>query len=138
MAETTAEPLLLQRPVTAPRLYFLSPAEPKDRKTFDALVSRALAEVREDLHDDVTAARLLQLIGRTGKERHIKRLEHRIGTHVAFRLAKARERQPVKNALVSFSCVPVASERRLCGTLIVRAWGHVLRTTFDPELSAND
>lgn len=135
MSDATDAPLLLQRPLNARRVYFIAPAEPKDKQTFDRLCAKALAEVRDQLLQDAKAAALLARIGRTGKDGPIKTLQDRISGRVSATLAGTKERQPIKSATVSYSCSPIPSEGRVCGTLIVRAWGHTLRTTFDPELS---
>lgn len=128
-------PLLLQRPLKARRVYFIAPGEPKDRKTFDTLVAKAIIEARDDILTDSHLAKLLEAIGRRGKEGQIRRLEVLIADKVSREVSQTKERQPIKSAMVSYSCSPIPSEGRVCGILIVRAWGHTLRTTFDPELS---
>lgn len=126
------EPFLLERPVRPSRLWFISPGEPRDFKTFEKLCSAAISETAETLLTDPQAASLLAAIGQTGRERLTKALERRVSLLVSQRLYRPATRQPMKAALVDFVCVPLPRKGRIEGTLIVRAWRHTLRTTFDP------
>lgn len=128
------EPYLLERPVRPARLWFLSPGEPRDFKTFERLCAAAINEAAETLLTDPRAALLLNAIGQTGRERLTEALERRIVDLVTARLVKPGSRQPMRSAFVKFVCVPLPRKGRIEGTLIVKAWRHTLRTTFDPHI----
>lgn len=126
--------LILQRPLTAKRFWFIAPGEPRDWETLKRLVGLAVIEARDGLLIDPVAAKILAAIGRTGREGICRRLDHYICECVGARLSGSVERQPVKAATIEYYGVPVPSEHRVCGTLIVRAWSHTIRTTLDCEL----
>lgn len=129
-----AAPLLLDRPRHSRRRWFLAPGEPRDRKTFESLINLALRDVADCLHSDVKSATFLAAIGKHGREGHIRGLERRIADMIAGTLTNQTTRQPVKRATVSFHCVPVPSESRVCGVVIVHGWRHTFRSTFDTEI----
>lgn len=126
--------LLLQRPLCKPRVWFVAPGEPRDRRTLERLCEAAIRDVAEALLSDRGSQQLLEAIGRRGKEGLIRGLERRIAQRIAFVLASQKTRQPVKHAFVEYRCVPVPSENRCDGVIVVRAWSHTYRTTFSPEI----
>lgn len=128
------EPLLLERPLRAGRLWFIAPGEPKDFKTLETLANTALQEARDTLLTDRHAAQLLAAIGRTGREGYTLALQRRVCDVVSHALVTTKTRQPVKHASIDYSCVPLPKKRQTFGTLIIRAWSHTLRSTFDLDL----
>lgn len=126
------EPFTFNRPARASRFWFIAPAEPKDFRTFQALCEAAMTNAREDLLAHGRAAALLAAIGKHGREGQILSLQVQVSAIVLTHLAKTNERQRVKSASVDFHAVPLPKLGRLEGTLIIRGWGHTLRSTFDP------
>lgn len=113
------------------RVFYLSPGEPRDVQTLNALVSATLEEAREALFIDPKAGAALAMIGRTGSFRHIRALETLVADRIAERLHNPPFRQRVKGALIRFYCVPQPKKGEVFGTLRVFAWSHVVSTTFD-------
>lgn len=130
----TDAPFLLERPLFKRRVWFVAPGEPRDRRTFERLCEASIRDASEFLLTDKGSKQILAAIGRRGKEGAIRGLERRIATRVGHVLATQTQRQPVKHALVDYRCVPVPSEHRCDGVIIVRAWRHTYRTTFCPEI----
>lgn len=126
--------VLMQRPVTRRRIWFVAPGEPRDRRTFERLCEAGLREVADALLMDRGSKQILEAIGKRGKEGLIRGIESRIAARIGHVLARQTLRQPVKRAAVEFRCVPVPSEHRLEGIVIVRAWGHTYRSTYNPEI----
>lgn len=126
------EPFTINRPVRASRFWFIAPAEPKDFRTFQALCEAAMTNAREDLLSNGRAAALLAAIGKHGREGHILSLQGEVSAIVSRHLAKTNDRQRVKSVIVDFHAVPLPKSGRLEGILIIRGWGHTLRSTFDP------
>lgn len=125
-----AEPLLLERPILAPRFWWVSPSEPRDFKTFEKLCTAAINEVSESALTDSHLAALLHAISRTGRERLTEALERRVVDLVTARLVKPGPRQPMRSAFVKFVCVPRPSKSRVEGILAIKAWRHTLRSTL--------
>lgn len=121
----------LSRPARLARFWFISPGEARDIKTLEALASAALAECRDGLFLDPKASRLIETIGRTGSERHIKALETHVADRISAILHNPPQRQRVRHAFVKFEAVPQPKKSVVYGTLRLYAWGHALRSTFD-------
>lgn len=117
------------------RVFFLSPGEPRDVRTLEALLSAALEEVRDALFIDAKAASALAMIGRTGSFRHIQALETLVSDRIAERLHNPPGRRRVKGAAIRFYSVPQPRKGEVFGTLRVFAWSHVVSTTFDFHVS---
>jgi hypothetical protein len=127
--EQPAEPPALTFPETR-RFFFLSPGEPRDVKTLEGLLGQALAECRDELLTDNKAFRLLEAIGRTGRDRYAVALELKIAGMVSRALAKPDRRQPVHNARVRFDSVPQPRKGVVYGVIKLKAWGHSIRSTY--------
>lgn len=123
--------LHLSRPARLARFYFIAPGEPRDIKTLEALASAALAESRDALFTDPKAAALLETIGRTGSDRHVKALEEYVADRIAAIMTDPPQRQRVKSVIVRFDAVPQPRKSAVYGTLRLYAWRHTLRSTFD-------
>ena len=130
----SGDPMLLERPLRASRLWFIAPGEPKDFRTLETLANAAMQEARDELLTDRRAAQLLAAIGRTGRDGFTVALQGRVCDVVSLALVKQKTRQPVRGAWLDYSCVPLPKKRQLFGTLIIKAWSHTLRSTFDLDL----
>ncbi len=130
----SGDPLLLQRPLNAPRLWFIAPAEPRDAETFNRLAALALKEVRAAALTDKALKGFVRRLSKSGKRAPMFAIDDRVAVMVTRCLASQTARQPVKRATVRYLSAADPANGRLCGTLEVRAWGHCLRTTYDLEL----
>ncbi len=128
------EPFKLHRPARVQRYWFIAPGEPRDFRTFEGLCEAALTEAREDLLTHARAAALLAVIGKHGREGHIRRLQGEISDAITRRLVKPAQRQRIGDGFVKYYAVPLPKSGRVEGVAIIHGWTHTLRTTFDPVI----
>jgi hypothetical protein len=127
-------PFVFTRPARSSRFWFVSPGEPRDFRTFQTLCEAALIEAREELLTHPRAAALLAVIGKHGREGHIKALQGEISDAITRRLVRPGERQRIRDGFVKYYAVPLPKSGRVEGVAIIHGWTHTLRTTFDPVI----
>ena len=127
-------PIRLRRDANAFRVWQTTHRNRKDDVTLDGLLGAALHEVAAILTNDKKTDALLRRVKTERKGKITQQIERRVSWLIASRLSIGNNRQRVRSAGVNYHVVPLPDESRLAGTVIVRAWGHEVRSTFDPVI----